>query len=588
MLILTPLYMLFSILAESLAKMEETTKRLELTSIMVDIFKQVSPDHIAEIVYLLQGKVRPDYEGVEVGVAEKMAIRAIAKSSGISQAAIQAKYVETGDLGEAASHILEKKSQTTLFAQEVTVDRVYNTILKMAQVEGSRSQDMKIKYISSLLNDASPTEARFILKILLGSMRLGVAENTIMDALAEAYTGERANRTLLEEAYNVSSDLGRVAHTTSKYGLEGLKSFKVTPFSPIRPMLAERIRTESDALSKMGVGFAAEYKLDGERVQIHMADGHVEVFSRKLERITEYYLDVIEAMPDISKSNNIILEAEAVPINTETGEFLPFQNIMHRRRKHGLEKAISDYPVVVNFFDILYVDDQSFLDEVYEKRRQMLQYVIKEGGIARLVPMMIIKTEADIVEFMESSVNAGCEGLMVKATDSIYRAGSRGSQWLKLKQDYQKGVGDTLDLVVIGAFYGKGRRAGTYGTLLLATYDDAQDMFLSICKVGSGFKDEDLDTLYQMLNGKILTKVDLRVDSIMEADVWFAPELVIEVVAAEITRSPIHTTGKADGDSGFALRFPRFTGRIRVDKSAEQASTAEEILTLYNGQAKSY
>ncbi|MXY61075.1 MAG: ATP-dependent DNA ligase [Cenarchaeum sp. SB0665_bin_23] len=578
--------MLFSTLAENLARMEETTKRLELTSIMVDIFKEVSQDQIAHIVYLLQGKVRPDYEGVEVGVAEKIIMHAIAKSSGTSQATIQARYVETGDLGQAASLILEKKSQTTLFAQEVTVDRVYNTILKMAQVGGSRSQDMKIKYISSLLNDASPTEARFILKILLGSMRLGVAENTIMDALAEAYTGDRKNRPLLEEAYNVSSDLGRVAKTTAKDGLGGLESFSITPFSPIRPMLAERIRTEKDALDKMGTGFAAEYKLDGERVQIHVADGRVEVFSRKLERITEYYPDVIEAMPEISKSNNIILEAEAVPVNADTGEFLPFQNIMRRRRKHGLAKAVADYPVLVNFFDVLYVDGQSFLDETYDKRRQMLQYVIKEGGMAHLVPMMRIEAEVDIVEFMESSVNAGCEGLMIKSKDSIYRAGSRGSQWLKLKQDYQKGIGDSLDLVVIGAFHGKGRRAGTYGTLLLATYDSAEDMFLSICKVGSGFKDEDLDTLYQTLGDKILAKKDLRVNSIMEADVWFAPELVIEVVAAEITRSPIHTTGKADNDSGFALRFPRFTGRIRTDKSAEEASTVEEILALYGGQAK--
>lgn len=578
--------MLFSTLAENLARMEETTKRLELTSIMVDIFKEVSQDQIAHIVYLLQGKVRPDYEGVEVGVAEKIIMHAIAKSSGTSQATIQARYVETGDLGQAASLILEKKSQTTLFAQEVTVDRVYNTILKMAQVGGTRSQDMKIKYISSLLNDASPTEARFILKILLGSMRLGVAENTIMDALAEAYTGDRKNRPLLEEAYNVSSDLGRVAKTTAKDGLCGLESFSITPFSPIRPMLAERIRTEKDALDKMGTSFAAEYKLDGERVQIHVADGRVEVFSRKLERITEYYPDVIEAMPEISKSNNIILEAEAVPVNADTGEFLPFQNIMRRRRKHGLAKAVADYPVLVNFFDVLYVDGQSFLDETYDKRRQMLQYVIKEGGMARLVPMMRIEAEADIVEFMESSVNAGCEGLMIKSKDSVYRAGSRGSQWLKLKQDYQKGIGDSLDLVVIGAFHGKGRRAGTYGTLLLATYDSAEDMFLSICKVGSGFKDEDLDTLYQTLGDKILAKKDLRVNSIMEADVWFAPELVIEVVAAEITRSPIHTTGKADNDSGFALRFPRFTGRIRADKSAEEASTVEEILALYGGQAK--
>lgn len=578
--------MLFSVLSENLAKMEQTSKRLELISLMVDIFKQTKPDEIAQVVYLLQGKVRPDYEGVEVGVAEKMVIRAIAKSSGTTQNIVEREYVKVGDLGQAASHILEQKTQTTFFAQEITVSRVYDTIFRIAQIEGSRSQDMKIKYISSLLNDASPTEARFILKMLLGTMRLGVAENTIMDALAEAYTGERTNRALLEGAYSVSSDLGRVAETTAKHGLDGLKSFEVTLFSPIRPMLAERIRSEADAWSKMGEGFAAEYKLDGERVQIHVMNGKVEIFSRSLERITEYYPDVIEAMADISKSDQIILEAEAVPINAETGEFLPFQNIMHRRRKHGLTKAVSEYPVSVNFFDILYMDGQSLLDAPYKKRRQTLEYIINEGNMARLVPVTWADTESAIVEFMENSVNAGCEGLMIKAPDSVYRAGSRGSQWLKLKRDYQKGIGDSLDLVVIGAFYGKGRRTGTYGTLLLGAYDDTQDMFFSICKVGTGFKDEDLDTIYQTLSEKIITRIDPRVNSMMEADVWFAPELVIEVVAAEITRSPIHTIAKTENESGLALRFPRFTGRIRMDKKAEEASTAEEVLMLYNGQTK--
>lgn len=578
--------MKFSILADNLSKMEQTSKRLELIALMVDLFRVTPPQIVAQAVYMLQGKIRPDYEGIEIGVAEKLAMRAIAKSAGTTLAAVEAEYVKAGDLGLAASSILDGKTQTTFFAQDVTVERVYDTIYRMARTEGPRSQDMKIRYMSSLLNDASPLEARFILKILLGTMRLGVAENTIMDALAEAYTGRRENRNLLEGAYNVSSDLGRVAETIAKLGQDGIKKFEISPFSPIRPMLAERIRGEGEALEKMGPGSAAEYKLDGERVQIHSSGGRVEVFSRRLERITEHYPDIVDAMPEISESGDVILEAEAVPVNAETGDFLPFQNIMRRRRKHGIEKAVSEYPVSVNFFDILYMDGSSLLDTPYRVRRQTLQQVIKEGGIARHVPMAWIESEDAMVEFMESSISAGCEGLMIKAPDSAYRAGSRGSQWLKLKQDYQKGIGDSLDLAVIGAFFGKGRRTGTYGTLLLAAYDDAEDMFFSICKVGTGFKDEDLDTIYQMLNGRAMPRKDPRVDSGMEADVWFEPELVIEIVAAEITQSPVHTAARSGGGQGLALRFPRFTGRIRQDKSAEEASTTNEIRALYQGQAK--
>ena len=255
-------------------------------------------------------------------------------------------------------------------------------------------------------------------------------------------------------------------------------------------------------------------------------------------------------------------------VNEETGTFLPFQELMHRRRKYGVEKAVSRYPVRVTFFDVLYADGQSCLDMEYDARRSLLSEMVEERGIARLVPMTRITDEDSLVEFMEGSINAGCEGLMIKATNSIYRAGSRGSQWLKLKREYRDGVGDSLDLVVIGAFYGRGRRTGTYGTLLLAAYDEERDVFASICKVGTGFKDEDLDTLYQILSPQAMSKRDPRVDSGMVPDVWFAPELVIEVVASEITLSPVHTaaTGAVRKDAGMALRFPKFTGKVRDDK----------------------
>ncbi len=578
----------FAILADTFKKMEDTAKRLELTQILVDLFKKTEPELISKIVYLIQGKLRPDFEGIELGVAEKLAMKAISKSSAIPIKKIEEEYRKSGDLGHAASIILEQKAQTTFIVEDITVERVYDTLFKIAKLEGTRSQDMKMKYISSLLNDANPLESRFILKILLGTLRLGIAENTVMDALAIAYTGSKENRESLEKAYNVSSDLGKVAEVTAKESLEGVKTFHVAVFNPVRPMLAERVKSEKEALEKMGNMFAAEYKLDGERAQIHIKNDEVKLFSRSLEDITNYYPDIIEKIPHALKSNDAILEAEVVAINEESGEFLPFQELMHRRRKYKIEKAVSKYPITVNFFDVMYLNGKSCLDEKYEKRREMLLRIITESEFAKLVPMTIVKNESEIEEFLENSINSGCEGLMLKMLDAPYKAGSRGSNWLKLKREYRNELGDSLDLVVIGAFFGKGRRTGRYGTLLLAAYDDQTDSFPSICKVGTGFTDENLDQLYQLLQDKVTLKKNPRINSEMEADVWFEPELVLEIVASEITLSPIHKTAMdvVRKNSGLALRFPKFTGKIRLEKTPEDASTAEEVIALYKGQKK--
>lgn len=578
----------FAVLADAFKKMEDTTKRLELTQILVDLFKVTSPELIPKIVYLIQGKLRPDYEGVELGVAEKLAIKAISKSSAIPIKKIEEEYRKSGDLGHAASIILEQKAQTTFVVEDITVERVYETLFKIAKLEGARSQDMKMKYISSLLNDANPLEARFILKILLGTLRLGIAENTVMDALATAYTGTKENRESLEKAYNVSSDLGMVAKVIAKEGLQGVKAFQITVFKPVRPMLADRVKSEKESIEKMGDKFAAEYKLDGERAQLHMKNGEVKLFSRSLENITSYYPDIVEKIPQSLKSTELIVEAEVVAINEESGEFLPFQELMHRRRKYKIEKAVSEYPITVNFFDIMYADGKSWLDVEYEKRREILEKIVIENDFVKLVPMTIIQNENEIEEFLENSINAGCEGLMLKMLNAPYKAGSRGSNWLKLKREYRNELGDSLDLVVIGAFFGRGRRTGRYGTLLLAAYDDGTDTFPSICKVGTGFTDEDLDQLYQLLQSKVTLKKNPRINSEMEADVWFEPELVLEIVASEITLSPIHKTAMdvVRKNSGLALRFPKFTGKIRLEKTPEDASTTEEVTALYKGQKK--
>ena len=578
----------FSIVAEIFEKMENTTKRIELTNILVELLKKTPKKIIPNAVYLLQGIIRPNFEGVELGIAEKLAIRAISKSSGLSIKKIEDDYRKVGDLGLTASNILKLKTQTTFTAEKITLERVYETLFKIAKLEGKGSQDLKMKHISSLLNDATPLEAKFVLKILLGTLRLGVAENTVMDALAIAFTGKKENKERIENAYNVSSDLGKVSQIVATDGIGGIKKIKISLFSPIRPMLADRVKSEKEAIKKMPELFSAEYKLDGERVQIHKQANKIILFSRRLENITQYYPDIVE---NIGKSLNVhegVFEAEIVPINENTGEFLPFQELMHRRRKYKLEQAVSQYPITVNFFDVLYFDNKDCLNLEYSERRKILEKLVNEDNFSKLVPMLLVKNENEVGDFLENSINAGCEGLMLKTPSAPYRAGSRGSNWLKLKREYRNELGDSLDLIVIGAYFGRGRRTGLYGTLLLGTYNPEQDNFPSICKVGTGFTDESLDQLYQILSNNVTLKKNSRIISKMEADVWLEPELVLEIVASEITLSPIHKTGLdlIRKDSGFALRFPKFTGKIRYEKAVEDASTVEEVLTLYKRQSK--
>ena len=578
----------FSIIAELFEKMENTSKRIELTNILVELLKKTPKKIIPNVVYLLQGIIRPNFEGVELGVAEKLAIRSISKSSGLPIKKIEDDYRNCGNLGLTASNILKLKTQTTFTTEKITVERVYETLFKIANLEGKGSQDLKMKYISSLLNDATPLEAKFVLNILLSTLRLGIAENTVMDALAIGFTGKKEYRKQIEDAYNVSSDLGKVSEVIASEGLDGIKKFQISLFNPVRPMLADRIKSEKEATEKMPVEFAAEYKLDGERVQIHKQADKIILFSRSLENITKYYPDIVENIGNSLDVNEGIFEAEIVAINENTGEFLPFQELMHRRRKYKLKKAVLQYPITVNFFDVLYFDGKNCLNMKYSERRKILENSVKENNFAKLVPMAIVKNENEVEDFLENSINSGCEGLMLKILDAAYRAGIRGGNWLKLKREYRNELGDSLDLVVIGAYFGKGRRTGRYGTLLLATYNPEKDNFPSICKVGTGFTDESLDQLYQILSNKVILKKNPRIESEMEADVWFEPELVLEIVASEITLSPIHKTalGTIRKGAGLALRFPKFTGKIRIEKGSEDASTDEEVYSLYKGQTK--
>ncbi|MBI2183839.1 MAG: ATP-dependent DNA ligase [Thaumarchaeota archaeon] len=580
--------MQYQTVAKAYEEMGKTTKRLELTYLLVQLFKQTPPHLIDKVVYFTQGKLYPDYTGIEIGVADKLAIRAIAMASGTPETKIEKAYQKTGDVGEAAQEALSNKTQTTLFTQSLTVQTVYDTFDKVAKTTGQGSLDFKIRSFASLLNNATPLEAKYILRTATGTLRLGIADYTVLDALAEAFAGGKENRPLLERAYNQSSDLGAVAKAVQEGGLDAVKNFKITVGRPIRPMLAERLETSAEILEKMGDKCAVEYKLDGERLQIHKKNKTVTLFSRRLENITSHYPDVREQCINTLKAQDMIAEAEAVAINLDTGEYLPFQELMHRRRKYGISEAVKQYPVAINFFDVLYVDGEDLTSEPYRKRRQILQKIVAEAERVRIVPAITTGKPEKIDEYMQDAITEGCEGLVAKELGSPYRAGAREFSWVKLKREYRSELMDTVDLVIVGGFHGRGKRAGRFGTYLLAAYDKDADMFRTVTKVGTGFSDEELEKFPKLLEPHRIQHVHARVDSKMQADVWFEPRVVIEVAASEITLSPIHT-GALDSirkGAGLALRFPKFTGHIRDDKAPEDATTTKEIVRMYRTQLK--
>ncbi|MCD6465465.1 ATP-dependent DNA ligase [Candidatus Bathyarchaeota archaeon] len=580
----------YSLVTETYEKIEKTTKRLEMTDYLVDFFKKTPKEVIDKVVYLTQGKLYPDFVGIEIGMAEKLAIKAIAKASGRKESEIEKDLAETGDLGETAQRFLEKRIQMSFFRKPLTVERVYKTLDKIARASGEGSVDLKVNLLAGLLADATPRDAKYIIRTVTGKLRLGIADMTVLDALAIAFGGGKNARDILERAYNISSDLGKVAKTVAEGGIEALKNFKITLGNPIRPMLAERLSSPEEILEKLGGKCIAEYKYDGERIQAHKDGEKVMLFSRRLENITRQYPDAVELVKTHIKPKEAIIEAECVAVNLDTGEMMPFQELMHRRRKYDIAKAISEYPVSLFVFDVLYVDGRDLTLEPYPVRHKVLEEIIQESDRFQLAKYLIVDNSEDLERFFEEAVEAGCEGLVCKSlnSDAIYQAGARGWLWIKYKRDYKSEMTDTVDLVVVGAFYGRGRRAGTYGALLLAAYNHENDTFETICKCGSGFTDADLQNLPKMLEPYKIDHKHPRVNSELEAEVWFIPKVVIEVIGAEITLSPIHTCARdiIRKGSGLAIRFPRFTGRYRTDKSAEDATKVNEIIEMYNRQLK--
>lgn len=583
--------MKFIRLAEVFEKIEATSKRLEMTSLLVDLIKETSSDEVGKVAYLIQGKLYPDYMGIELGLAEKLLIKAVSDVTGRSESQVDADYKKTGDLGLTVEKLLQKKSQAALFKRPLNVKTVYDTFDKIAHAAGSRSVELKIRLLASLLTDASPIEAKFIARMAIGRLRLGVADMTVLDALAIAYGGDKTAREPIERAYNLSSDLGYVAEVVARDGLEGIKKFRITIGRPIRPMLCERLPSAREILEKLGGVGAAEYKYDGLRVQAHIDAKRVHLFSRRLENITDQFPDVAKLLQMGVKANEAIVEGECVAVDPHTGDMLPFQVISQRRgRKYEIQKMTEEVPVTVFLFDILYLSGKDLTPAPYLERRKHLLKVTKSSDHLMIAEQMQARDPERLEVLMDQAVAAGCEGLVVKniSDESTYQAGARGWLWIKYKRSYKAEVQDTFDLVPVGAFAGRGRRAGSYGALLMAVYNQESDVFDTICKLGSGFTDQDLANLPKMLESVLDKQRHPRVNSLMQPDVWFIPSVVMEVAADEITVSPLHTCGwdAVRPASGLALRFPRFTGSWRKDKAPEDATTSREVLEMYKKQLK--
>ena len=573
-------------LAQFYSKVEATSSRIEMTNLLAQLFKSTPKTSIDQIVYLSIGKIAPEYKGLDYNFSEKSAIYSLSQVLGTSPHEIEKKFIELGDLGEAAKYLYGEKGMSNKPA--LTVSEVYNGLRNIAETTGYGSTKKKMQTFISLLQKATPLEVKYLIRTILGRLRLGIGDNTIMDALAVAFTGEQENRQIIERAYNITSDLGYVAKTLAEKGLEGVKNVKIEVGRPVRPMLAERLSIPQLILHKLGGKAGAEYKYDGERIQVHRKKDKFHLFSRRLENITHQFPDLIEFLKETTP-DEYILELEAVVIDPQSGAIRPFQDLMNRRVKYITRFHMMKYPIAGFIFDIIYLNGKDLTLKPYPERRKILEENIKTTDRINLATRKIIDNVDDLESFFLQAIEDGCEGLVCKSLqkDSIYQAGKRGFLWIKYKRDYKSHLADTLDLVVIGAFYGKGQRAQYFGSLLMACYDPETDQFKTVCKVGSGFTEDDFEKLDELLKHQIRHKHP-RVNSILSADIWYEPYLVLEITGAELTLSPIHTCAwdKIKPSRGLGLRFPRFTGRYRFDKRPEDATTEKEIIEMYQNQIK--
>ncbi|MCH2439896.1 MAG: ATP-dependent DNA ligase [Candidatus Poseidoniia archaeon] len=557
-------------LTEAYAAMEQTRSRLEIATLLAELFRATPPEELAAVAHLCLGKLGPAYDSREVGLSDKSLLRTLALASGAPLEELQAAYAGAGDIGLVAEQALAVKAQQPLFGAPLTVGRVWERLHALSLETGTGSQERKFRALAELLHDGTPQDARYICRTAVGKLRLGFSQMLLVDGLAEAF-GSREERGMVEAAYNRHPDIGWLAQRTAT-DFSSLADVRATPGIPLRPMLGERLSSAEAVLEKHEGESCFEWKYDGLRVQAHLLPGGTRLFSRSLEDLTPQFPDVVEALEQVLPSG-VIVEGEALAID-KAGNLLPFQVIAKRRgRKHGLAEKLEEIPVGVRLFDLLYADKQETLDIPFAERRERLEVLFTPSDRVACTTLLRTANAVEAEQFLLDALEGGCEGLMSKALDGGYRAGARGWQWIKYKPDYRSDLVDTIDAVVVGGFHGRGRRGGFWGALLMATRTPTG--FETVCKLGSGFSDEDLAALKQRLDTIQCTEPPAGLEWKLEPDAWFEPELVLELLGAEISQSPIHTCG-----GGYAVRFPRYK-RQRDDKTPETATSSDEVVEMF-------
>ncbi len=564
---------------EQLENVSSGNKMREILSVF---FKIIPKEDLDKVVYLSTGSIASECEGINFGMAEKMVVKAISAATGKNEKELTTLFKKKGDLGLVAESIVGH-AEGKLF-----VDEVFRILHEIAATSGAGSQEKKCVLLGTLLRKASPNEAKYIVRILLNKMRLGAGTMTILDSLSIAFTGTKANKPKLEHAYNICPDIGVIAHSLATKGLHGVEQISVMVGRPIKMMLASRIGQLKDINEKMPGTFAVEEKYDGERVQIHYDGKKIILYSRRLENITEQFPELVALAHKNLHAKSYVVEGEIVSVD-QKGNLLPFQVLMQRRRKQDVEEYRKKVPVCLFLFDLLYLDGEQYLHKSYPERRSALKRITKKTENKFVLARQIVTDNIEETEeFFTSALAHGGEGIMVKSTalHSVYQTGTRGWLWIKWKKEYAQELSDTLDLVVVGAFMGRGRRSGSYGALLCAAYNDKKGVFETVCKLGSGFSDEQLVEFPGRFNKYVASHKPTRlvVHKSMQPDVWFDPVIIVEVLGAELTRSPVHTCCE-EGGQGLALRFPRFL-RYREDKSPEQVTTSKEIWQMYKEKVK--
>ncbi|VVB53751.1 DNA ligase [uncultured archaeon] len=553
--------MKFAELTKLFDSLSATTKRLEMTKIIAEFLATVPEKDISDVMLLLKGRLFPEWDDRELGVAEKIMVKAIADTSGLTESKVDDLIRETGDVGIAAAKALSKKTQTTLFTKELTVEYLLETLRKFPSLQGKGSQDRKLTSLKDLLSSASGEDGKYVARLTVGELRLGVGEGILRDAVSQAYG---INPDLVEHALNLTCDIGYVASLAKKGGTEALEKVTLVPGKPMKVMLAQKASGIEGALEELKGTAAFEVKYDGARIQIHKQGDSITLFTRRLEDVTKQFPEVVAASKTQIKAKTAIVEGEMVAISdTTVRRPRPFQDLSRRiKRKYDVEKIQKEIPVEVNLFDALLLDHKILLTTPFIERRKTLASIIEETPDFRLAQQLITSDAKQADEFYKKSLALGHEGVMAKNLTANYVPGSRVGNMYKVKP-----IMETLDLVITGATWGEGRRASWLGSFLLSAYDIEEGMFKTMGRMATGITDEQLQEITDILKPTIRRQEGK--ECVLE------PTTVVEVAFEEIQKSPTY-------ESGYALRFPRLV-RIRADRGPQEADTLKRIEEMVKG-----